>query len=336
MAAEPVETVYERRLAELRASAAELEQRGARISALRGVTFLIAVGLAGYGVFRTLPAAGWAVAGASFVVFVALVVRHALLITRAAAFELRASVVARGLARSREETRDLPDKGERFAVVGHGYARDLDILGQGSLFQMLSTARTPGAEALLASWLLGPATAEIVAARQEAARELAERDRFREDIALLALEAQRGCRGSARAARAGEEARSGGAWTATRPSAYRASPAVALAARWVPINLALMVIPLSRGLRALRGVVRRTAQWRARRASDDIQATVGMVTRASTLRRYRGSSAHRGEKLGAARSAAWRRDAAAPTVTTPPGHALLGEHRRYASSGTTP
>ncbi|MEJ7731073.1 MAG: MutS family DNA mismatch repair protein [Polyangiaceae bacterium] len=308
MPAEPVETVYERRLAELRASAAELEQRGARISALRGVTFLIAVGLAGYGVFRWLPAAGWALAGAAFVAFVALVVRHALLITRAAAFELRASVVARGLARCREETRELPDRGERFAVAGHGYARDLDILGQGSLFQMLSTARTPGAEALLASWLLGPATAEIVAARQEAARELAERDRFREDIALLALEAQRG---------PPREPREEGvdpviAWTATPPERVpRVPAAVALAGKvLVPITLALLVIPqVSEGLLPgplrwswLIGALAQLALLGA--AREAIQATVGMVSsRQAPFGRYRGLFERiEDEKLGAPRS----------------------------------
>jgi hypothetical protein len=308
MAAEPVETVYERRLAELRASAAELEQRGARISALRGVTFLIAVGLAGYGVFRGLPGAAWVAAGASFVVFVALVVRHALLITRAAAFELRASVVARGLARSREETRELPDRGERFAVAGHGYARDLDILGQGSLFQMLSTARTPGAEALLASWLLGPATADIVAARQEAARELAERDRFREDIALLALEAQRG---------PPREPREEGvdpviAWTTTPPERVpRVSPAVALAGKvLVPITVALLVIPqVSEGLLPgplrwawIVGALAQLALLGA--ARDAIQATVGMVSsRQAPFGRYRGLFERiEDEKLGAPRS----------------------------------
>lgn len=307
--ADPVETVYERRLAELRASAADLEQRGARISALRGVTFLVALGLAGYGVFRSLPLAGWVVAGVSFVAFVALVIRHALLITRAAAFELRASVVARGLARFREEIKELPDKGERFAVAGHGYARDLDVLGQQSLFQMLSAPRTPGAEARLASWLLAPAPADEVVARQAAARELAERDRFREDVALLALEAHRGPPREARE----EAADPVIAWTATPADRVpRVSAGLALAGKvMVPITLGLLLVSqvaehlLPGPLRWLwlgGALIQLVLLGMAREA---IAATVGVVSsRQAPFGRYRGLFARiEDEQLAAPRSA---------------------------------
>jgi len=52
-------------------------------------------------------------------------------------------------------------------------ARDLGLFGQGSLFQLLGTARTPTGKRTLARWLLEPVPAEEVGARQSAVRELA-------------------------------------------------------------------------------------------------------------------------------------------------------------------
>ena len=48
--------------------------------------------------------------------------------------------------------------GARFST-GHPYARDLDLFGPGSLFQLLNTARTEAGEETLADWLRGPAAA---------------------------------------------------------------------------------------------------------------------------------------------------------------------------------
>ena len=79
--------------------------------------------------------------------------------------------------------------GERFAA-DHPYARDLDLFGNGSLFQLLSTARTEAGEATLAGWLSAPADPEEVRARQAAVEELRPRLDFREDLAVLAARAQ--------------------------------------------------------------------------------------------------------------------------------------------------
>src|SRR5262249_19741218 len=61
-------------------------------------------------------------------------------------------------------------------------ARDLDLFGRASLFQLLGTAHTPQGKELLASWLLRPAPPEEIAARQAAVAELAPEVDFRQQI----------------------------------------------------------------------------------------------------------------------------------------------------------
>jgi len=79
-----------------------------------------------------------------------------------------------------------PD-GTRF-LDGHPFGRDLDLFGQGSLFQLLDTARTQVGEETLAAWLRAGAGIEEVRARQAAVAELAPKVDFREDLAVLAAE----------------------------------------------------------------------------------------------------------------------------------------------------
>ncbi|MFB3776247.1 MAG: mismatch repair protein [Bryobacteraceae bacterium] len=77
------------------------------------------------------------------------------------------------------------EAGDRFLDPEHPYARDLDLFGQGSLFEYLSTARTRGGEATLARWLLSPSEPADLETRHEAVRELAPDLDLREQLAVL-------------------------------------------------------------------------------------------------------------------------------------------------------
>src|SRR5215208_5978721 len=112
MSRQPAGVAYETRHAELRAAIAQLERGSSRISGLRGITFLALLALVGYGIYRPMPAVGWAAAAAVGVAFAALIVRHAVLISRAAALEQRASVVRRALDRVEEKFAEVPESGE--------------------------------------------------------------------------------------------------------------------------------------------------------------------------------------------------------------------------------
>jgi len=91
----------------------------------------------------------------------------------------------RGLARLENRWMGTGESGERFLDPSHLYARDLDLFGQGSLFELLCTTRTGTGEAVLARWLLAPATVEEIHARHAAVADLRERTELREDLAVL-------------------------------------------------------------------------------------------------------------------------------------------------------
>ena len=80
---------------------------------------------------------------------------------------------------------DRGETGDRYRPADHPYADDLDIFGRGSLFQLLSMARTRAGEETLARWLLTPAPVADVLSRQPAIRELGTRVDLRESMAVL-------------------------------------------------------------------------------------------------------------------------------------------------------
>lgn len=88
----------------------------------------------------------------------------------------------RGLARLEDRWAGTGESGERFLNPTHPYARDLDLFGTGSLFDLLCTARTRSGEETLAAWLLAAAPGDEVLQRQVAVRDLKGRVSFREKL----------------------------------------------------------------------------------------------------------------------------------------------------------
>lgn len=75
--------------------------------------------------------------------------------------------------------------GEEYRIAHHVYDVDLQILGKGSLFELLSTMRTGVGRRQLAKYLLNPCQIDEIKARQHAVRELAPQNQLREQIELL-------------------------------------------------------------------------------------------------------------------------------------------------------
>ncbi|MDC0707690.1 DNA mismatch repair protein MutS [Stigmatella sp. ncwal1] len=177
---------YTERLSGAQAKRAALDRLSGRYAYLRGLTFLGAAVLAGLTVFERLPkGAGWAVVGA-LVLYAVLAVLHHGVFRRDARERLYVTLNERGLARLSGGWREFTEHGERFVSSAHPYASDLDVFGQGSLFQLLNETATRAGEERLASWLSRPAPPETVETRQGAARELAARTAFRQDLCVEA------------------------------------------------------------------------------------------------------------------------------------------------------
>ena len=120
--------------------------------------------------------------------FVFLLV-HNKLAVRLAAEEFGVKHYERGLARIENRWSGTGRTGRKFEDARHPYAADLDLFGKGSLFELLCTVQTGTGEKALAGWLLEPAAPAELRARQEAVSELRGRLDLREELSLLAGEA---------------------------------------------------------------------------------------------------------------------------------------------------
>ncbi len=158
----------------------ELTKRDERIASVRLLIALLIVAIVAASLLLRALALWWVapplVAFAGCVIWHVAVRRGRSRAARAAAF------YGRGLDRINDRWSGRGQTGERFHEVHHVYAADLDLFGRGSLFELLCAARTRMGEQTLADWLLAPAPADEVRARQACLRDLRERLDFREDL----------------------------------------------------------------------------------------------------------------------------------------------------------
>lgn len=95
-----------------------------------------------------------------------------------------AAYYQKGIARIEDRWPGTGQTGERFRDANHVYADDLDLFGNGSLFELLSTARLPMGENRLAQWLLAPSLKPEILERQSLVTELRPKLDLHEDLAL--------------------------------------------------------------------------------------------------------------------------------------------------------
>jgi hypothetical protein len=121
----------------------------------------------------------------ALVLFLAIAVLHAKVLRQRACAERAVDFYRKGLARIEDRWPGTGQTGSRIDVRSSLYATDLDLFGQGSLFELLSLARTRMGEDTLAAWLLSPSPVPQLTERQAAVAELRSSLDLREDIAVL-------------------------------------------------------------------------------------------------------------------------------------------------------
>jgi hypothetical protein len=185
---------YRRRLHQRRATHERLSSLDSRLS------------LARLGVFGAAAVAALAVWNgwlsvwlllAPVLAFLILVVRHDHVIRSRDAASRAITFYERGLARLEDRWSGAGEPGERFRDDHHLYANDLDLFGPGSLFELLSLARTRAGEDTLAGWLKTPADSETVYARQAAVQELTPELDLREALSMAGSDVRAGVQGEA-------------------------------------------------------------------------------------------------------------------------------------------
>ena len=119
-----------------------------------------------------------------FVLFLLLIFLYRSAMTARRAAESAEVFYERGLSRLEDRWAGTGMSGAQFVDEAHPYARDFDIFGTGSVYELLATTVSPWGSKMLAEWLLAPADADEVRARQGAVEELAPRIDLREMLAI--------------------------------------------------------------------------------------------------------------------------------------------------------
>jgi len=217
---------YEARLGRWRERLADLDRRHLHLSNARLAAAAVIAILLWLAFGRAAISPWWLVAGA--VGFGVLAIVHARALQRIERGQRAAALYDRALERLSGRWQGKGRDGDRF-LGDHPYARDLDLFGHASLFELLNTARTEAGEETLASWLRRGAAIDEVLARQAAVEELRPKLDFREDLAVLAAEGE--------VSRTGALAR----WSTIEPVGFsRVVPAVLGACAAVAVALAAL------------------------------------------------------------------------------------------------
>lgn len=122
------------------------------------------------------------------IAFVILVRRHARLFTEKRHLE-NLILVQKYEMHSMEGDYSHNSAGSEFIDVHHPYSHDLDIFGEGSLFQYINRSNTSGGKKLMADRLsFKPSSTDIIKSWQEAISELAMKADFRQEVQALSLQ----------------------------------------------------------------------------------------------------------------------------------------------------
>ena len=173
---------YTRRKRDREAAAAARERTHIHLGNAKVAIFIAAVI---YTVYALRADPSPVIFGAGAALYIALSIWHEVVIRALARAQAAVTYYDDGIARVDDRwMRDTPS-GERFRDRNHPYADDLDVFGPASLFQLLSSCRTPMGEERLARWLLQASAIPDIRERQSRVAALGPRLDLRERIAVV-------------------------------------------------------------------------------------------------------------------------------------------------------
>jgi hypothetical protein len=232
---------YSRRLKARELQAAQLQRKHLWLGNAR-IALFIAILVQCWITGKTgSPSLYWLLA--PIALFVVLVVAHRRIVTALNMTKRAVSVYGRSLSRMEDRWAGSGETGEEFKDPLHLYAEDLDILGEGSLFQLISTARTNMGKQCLAHWLLNHADVQEIQERQAAVAELKSRLDFREDLAVSGESERIAAKPEALIAWAQEESglRDGRWWAGGLAALSMGALVFGFMVMWTPFILLLLI-----------------------------------------------------------------------------------------------
>jgi hypothetical protein len=181
---------YQQRLADLDAQTRDRRQLSQRLTIVRSVLFLAGAAALIYGLTRQIGSGwGWTIAGWVLIAaFLVAITWHESVRLALRAMEIRSALYRRLIDRLDRHWPGLPFGGPIEGVTPDMATSDLDVFGPRSLFCWLSLCSTNVGRRTLARWLIEPVAAEVIERRQQAAQELRDQTRFREDFLWLSAE----------------------------------------------------------------------------------------------------------------------------------------------------
>jgi hypothetical protein len=232
---------YSRRLKDREAQASRLQRKHLWLGNVRIAVFLATLvqcwitGKSGF------PSLYWLLLPVT--AFIALVIAHRRVVAGLTSARRAVAVYGRGLARIEDRWAGSGETGDEFKDPLHLYAEDLDILGDGSLFQLLSTARTNMGKQCLARWLLTHAELPEIRERQAAVAELKSRLDLREDLAVAGDSERIAAKPEPLVAWAREESglKDGRWWAAALAALNIAALVVGFTWLWTPFIVLLLI-----------------------------------------------------------------------------------------------
>ncbi len=177
---------YEQRLGARLKTLAEKEHLHMRAGNLKLATIVAGLVLLWLCVSRGTFGPAWLVI--PLVAFFGLIVWHEQILRARTRAQTAADFYRRGIARLEDRWAGTGQSGDRFRDTNHIFADDVDLFGRGCLFELLSTARLPMGENLLAQWLRFPSPHATVLDRQKLVAGLRDRLDLRESIAVTGEE----------------------------------------------------------------------------------------------------------------------------------------------------
>ena len=173
---------YSARLAAHKNKVSAYERQHQRLGLLKLALVVLIIVVFVLALKSTIASALWLLLPLAVLVYLEKV--HARMFAAARQGKRIISFYERGIARLENRWMGTGEPGDEFLDPSHPYARDLDLFGRGSLYELMCTARTAAGKNILAKWLLAPAPVEEIQNRQQAVLELAPRLNFREEIAV--------------------------------------------------------------------------------------------------------------------------------------------------------
>jgi hypothetical protein len=171
---------------------AQLEKQHIRFGNIRLLIVVLTLVAAWFSLHRDAFSPWWLLS--SLVLFLIVAILHADLLRRRTCAERAVAFYRNGLARIEDRWVGTGQTGARIDTHASLYATDLDLFGQGSLFELISLARTRMGEDTLAAWLLAPSPIAQLKQRHAAIAELRASLDLREDTAILGEDLKVGIR----------------------------------------------------------------------------------------------------------------------------------------------